>query len=80
MRKVYAEIGFGNESFFSTEFEERNKEHRIKKFVMPKKVEEVYFRIWIINLMIIISFFKGIFIKRKNKFKIKFVFGFGGKG
>ena len=38
--KVYAEIGIGNESFLSTEFEKGDKEHRVKRFIKPKKINE----------------------------------------
>lgn len=34
MKKVFAEIGFGNDTFLSTEFEEENSEYRVPKFVM----------------------------------------------
>jgi hypothetical protein len=79
MKKVYAEIGIGNGSFLSTEFETKRKEYRINKLIMPKKLNEFYIRIWIIKLVIIISFFNGIFFKKKDKCKFKFLIGFGGK-
>ncbi len=79
MKKIYAELGFGNESFFSTETEERNKELRERKFIMPNKLEEIYVRLWIFKLVLIVSFFKGIKLKRKTKIKFKLVLGFGGK-
>ena len=39
MKKVFAEVGFGNDSFFSTEFEEGDDEYRIPKFIKPSKIE-----------------------------------------
>ena len=40
--KVFAEIGFGNESFVSTEIETSNREYRVGRFIKPKKFEGVY--------------------------------------
>jgi len=58
MKRVYAEIGIGNKTFLSTEIEKGNKEYRLNKFIIPKKLEEIYLRIWIIKLVIIVSFFE----------------------
>ncbi len=79
MKKIYAEVGIGNESFLSTEIEQGKKEYREKKFIMPNKLEEFYLRLWIIKLVMSISLFKGIKFKRKSKSKFKLVFGFGGR-
>ncbi len=78
MRKVYAEIGIGNESFLSTEFEEGKKEWRVKGFKPPKKVTSFYIRIWIFKRVLVISFFNGMFLRKKTKNKFKFVLGLGG--
>lgn len=78
MKKVYAEIGFGNETFFSTEIEEKGSEYRIKKFLWPKKVKEIYFRFWFFRKVFIFSIPKGISIKNKGKNKFKILFGIGG--
>lgn len=40
MKKVFAEMGFGNGTFLSTEFEEVENEYRIPKFVWPTKIVE----------------------------------------
>lgn len=77
--KIYAEIGIGNESFLSTEFEKGKQEYRLKKFILPERIEEIYLRIWIFKRILVISFFKGIFLKRKDKSKFKFLIGIGGK-
>ena len=34
MKNIYAEIGLGNDSFFSTEIEEGDSEYRIDKFIL----------------------------------------------
>jgi len=78
MKEVHSEVGFGNDSFLSTEFEEGNKEYRVNKFVKPKRIDDYYLRIWICKTVFILStndFFK---IKKKDKSKFKFLFGIGG--
>jgi len=74
--KVFAEIGFGNESFISTEIENKKREYRVKKFVTPEKITELYIRIWLFKRVLVLST-KGFSIKKKNKFKFKFLFGIG---
>jgi len=78
MKKIYAEIGIGNKSFLSTEIEEKNKEFRIRTFIFPEKLKEIYFRLWVFRFVIILSFFKGIFLRKKSKNNFKFLIGFGG--
>ncbi|MDP3986929.1 MAG: DUF3977 family protein [Nanoarchaeota archaeon] len=78
MNKVYTEIGFGNTSFLSTEIEKGKEEYRINKFIMPKKIKEIYIRIWLLKLIIILSSSEGLKLKRKNKNNLKILFGFGG--
>lgn len=55
MEKIYAEIGIGNHTFLSTEFENGDDEYRIPRFICPKKIEGVYLRIWILKRVCIIS-------------------------
>ncbi len=50
--RIFAEIGFGNSSFLSTEIEKRGKEYRLSKLIMPSRINGVYIRIWIIKLVI----------------------------
>jgi len=75
MKKIYAEIGFGNGSFLSTEIEEGNKEHRVSKFLIPKKMLGVYIRIWILKKVFIISSKDGIKLKDTEKNKLKLLLG-----
>jgi len=78
MKKIYAELGFGNETFFSTEYEEGENEYRVPKFIRPSKIQEIYFRLWIFKTVYIFST-KTIFeIKKKTKNKLKIIFGLGG--
>lgn len=79
MKKIYAEMWIGNDSFFSTEFEQKDKEKRVNKLIFPKNTEEIYFRLWLFKLVIITSFFKGIKFKKKLKNNFKILIGFGGK-
>jgi hypothetical protein len=76
--KVFAEIGFGNESFLSTEIEKGKKEKRINKFIKPGKVREIYLRIWIFKFVLIFSTLEGFKLKKKLKNKFKFLIGIGG--
>lgn len=80
MKKVYAEIGFGNDTFLSTEMEQDNEEYRVAKFILPQKIEEVYFRFWIFKKVFVLSIPKGPHIKIKNRNNLKILFGIGGTG
>jgi uncharacterized protein YqfB (UPF0267 family) len=79
MNKVFAEIGFGNKTFFSTEFEEGESEYRISKFIMPGKIQSFYFRFWIFRKVLILSTNHGIEIKNKDKNRLKILFGISGE-
>ncbi|MBI2052384.1 MAG: DUF3977 family protein [Candidatus Sungbacteria bacterium] len=81
MKKVFAEIGFGNDTFLSTEFEfekENNNEYRIPKFIKPQKVTGYYFRFWIFKRVFILSTNHGLETVKKNKNKVKILFGVSG--
>ncbi len=78
MRKIYAEIGFGNETFLSTEIEEGTKEYRVSKFIIPKKISGIYFRFWIFKKIIILSSKNGLVFQNKDRNKIKILFGVQG--
>jgi hypothetical protein len=77
---VFSEVGFGNKSFFSTEIEEGKNEIRIESFIWPKKVIGVYLRIWVGRSNFILSSCDGFVFKKKNRKKIKFLFGVQGVG
>jgi hypothetical protein len=47
MKKIFAEAGLGNDTFFSTEIEEGESEYRIPRFQRPENVEDYYLRFWI---------------------------------
>ena len=79
MKKVFAEIGFGNDTFFSTEFEENESEYRVPKFVLPKIIKSFYFRFWINKTVYVLSTNHGFEIKKKDRSKIKILFGIGGE-
>lgn len=80
MKRVFAEIGFGNKSFLSTEFEDGRKEYRINKFVKPKKIKDYYIRIWLFKIIFIFSTSDLFNVKKKDRNKFKIVFGIGGYG
>lgn len=77
--KLFSEIGFGNDSFLSTEFEEGDKEYRVPKFIKPQKITSFYFRLWLFKTVLILSTNRGLEIKKKNKNKLKILFGISGK-
>lgn len=79
MERIYAEIGFGNDSFLSTEIEKENTEYRISKFIKPKKITEYYFRVWIFKTVFILSTKDGFKVRNKDKNKFKILFGIGGE-
>ena len=79
MPKIYAEIGLGNDSFLSTEIMEADKEYRIPKFIKPKKIKDIYFRFWFFKTVFIISTNDGFKIVKKDKNKLKILFGIGGE-
>lgn len=78
MKKIFAEIGFGNDTFLSTEIEENNKEHRVGKFLIPKKLKDFYFRACFFKKNLIISTRDGIKLKSRDKNNFKLLFGLGG--
>ena len=78
MKKIYAEIGFGNDAILSTEIEEGNKEYRIKKFIIPKKISGIYLRFWVFKKVIILSSKNGLVLQSKDRNKIKLLFGVQG--
>lgn len=78
MKTIYAEIGFGNETFFSTEIEDGEKEYRIPKLVLPKKIKDLYLRFWIFKKVFIFSIKDGFVIMNKDKNKLKILFGIRG--
>jgi hypothetical protein len=78
MKKIFAEIGFGNDTFLSTEIEEGEREYRIPKFDKPKHINGYYFRFWIFKTVFVLSTNNGFEIKRKDRNKLKILFGISG--
>lgn len=79
MKKVFAEIGFGNDTFLSTEFEEGNNEYRVPKFVIPSKIHGYYFRVWIFKNVWVLSTNNGFGANKKDRNKLKVLFGISGE-
>jgi len=79
VKKVYTEMGVGNDTFFSTEIEEGEHEYRIFKFFKPPHIGGYYFRFWILKKVFIFSTNKGFDIQSKDKNKFKILFGISGK-
>jgi len=78
VEKIFAEIGFGNDTFLSTEIENSDKEYRIPKFLKPKNVNGYYIRIWVFKTVFVLSTDSGFKIKKKDRNKLKILFGISG--
>ncbi len=78
MKKIFAEIGFGNETFLSTEIEESDGEYRISGFIIPRKIKGFYLRLWIFKTVFIVSTDNGFKVKKKGKKRLKILFGISG--
>jgi hypothetical protein len=77
--KIFAEIGLGNSTFCNTEIENGDREHRVPKFITPPKIEGIYLRIWIWNRVLVGSTNNGFSLSRKNRVKLKVLFGLEGR-
>lgn len=78
MEKVFAEVGFGNDSFASTEIENGDNEYRVAAFVKPSVVSGYYIRIWIFKHVYILSTNAGFSVTKKEKNKLKILIGISG--
>ena len=79
MKKIFAEVGIGNDAFLSTEFEEGESEYRISKFIFPNEITGFYFRFWIFKNVYILSSNQGFKISKKDRNKLKILFGISGE-
>jgi hypothetical protein len=77
--KIFAEIGYGNSSFLSTEIEKGEQEKRVSRFVIPPKIEGIYFRFWVGKRVLVLSTKNGFSLKKKDRVKLKILFGIEGK-
>jgi hypothetical protein len=78
MNKVFAEIGFGNDTLLSTEIESGDTEYRIPKFIKPKSISGYYVRVWILKTMLVLSTDGGFRMRQRNRNKLKILFGISG--
>lgn len=79
MKKIFVEIGLGNDSFVSTEIEEGAHEYRIPHFVRPHKIKSFYIRIWIMKKVFILSTNHGFEKNNKDRNKLKILLGMSGE-
>ncbi len=77
--KIFAEIGYGNPNFLSTEIEKGEQEKRVSRFVIPPKIEGIYFRFWVGKRVLVLSTKNGFSLKKKDRVKLKILFGVEGK-
>ncbi len=76
--QVFAELGFGNATFLSTEVEKGAREKRMAKFIIPPRIKGVYIRIWVYKYVIAFSTNRFINWQKKHKTNFKFIFGIEG--
>jgi len=79
MIKIFAEAGIGNKSFFSTEIEKGNLEHRVKGFIIPPKIKGFYIRVWLAKRVYAFSSNRFFNTTYKGRVKFKLIFGIEGK-
>ena len=79
VKKIFAEIGFGNGTFLSTELEEEGRESRVPKFVLPDKIKELYIRFWVFKKVFVLSSKEGFKTRNKNRNEFKILIGIGGE-
>jgi hypothetical protein len=77
--KIFAEIGYGNSSFCSTEIEKGKFEHRVRGFIIPNKITGIYIRVWIGKRVYALSSNRFFNTTKKDRAKFKFIFGIEGR-
>ena len=77
--KIFAELGYGNSTLFNTEIEKDKQEKRVSRFVIPPKIEGVYFRFWIGKRVLVLSTKNGFSLNQKDRVKLKILFGIEGR-
>ncbi len=77
--KIFAELGYGNPSFFSTEIEKGKQEKRVSRFVIPPKIEGIYFRFWLGKRVLVLATKNGFSLNKKDRMKLKVLFGLEGQ-
>ena len=75
--KIFTEIGFGNDTFVSTEVETGDVEMRQPGFI-KMKCRGIYLRLWVGHTVWIASTVNGFTRMTKPKKKFKFLLGFEG--
>jgi len=69
--KIFAEIGYGNSSFCSTEIEKGKLEHRVRGFIIPNKITGIYIRVWIGKRVYALSSNRFFNTDKKDRAKFK---------
>jgi hypothetical protein len=79
MIRTYSEVGIGNGSLLSTEYEYGHRELRVSWFAWPEHISGYYIRIWVWRRVMIISTDNGVEIQHKDKRRFKLVLGMKGQ-
>ena len=72
--KYFAEVGYGNTNWISTEIENGSSEYRLNELVI-KKITSFYIRIWMGKRVLAIGMPFEFVVKSKMKSDFKIVFG-----
>ena len=74
--KTYSEIGIGNPTLISTEFEFPDGTETRHQGFYVKSISEIYFRLWVNKSVLILSSKEGIKIQHKPYRAFKLIIGF----
>ena len=77
--KIFAELGYGNPTFFNTEIEKSKQEKRVSRFVIPPKIEGIYFRFWVGKRVLVLATKNGLSLNKKDRVRLKILFGVEGR-
>ena len=73
--KLYTEVGIGNETFLSTEYEDESGDEYRRNGFRFASVQSIYLRVWIAHRVIIVDSKEGIKVKTRNRAAFKLLFG-----
>ena len=73
--KLYTEVGIGNETFLSTEYEDESGDEYRRNGFRFASVQSIYLRVWIAHRVIIVDSKEGIKVKTRSRAAFKLLFG-----
>ena len=73
--KMYAEVGIGNETFLSTEYEDESGDEYRRNGFRFASVQSIYLRVWIAHRVIILDSKERFKMKTTSRAAFKLLFG-----